>query len=237
MTFVTSDDPAGETKPVGSIGNVSDQEKLFGAERAKAFIDAVVAIAMTLLILPLMESVADAAGKGEDAGAWATSHLGQLFAFVLSFVMIAMFWINHHRVFLRVERITTPLLWLTIAWLLSIVWLPVVTAMVGQMPSGDRVLIAMYIGSLILTTVLALAAIVYLRAHPATHSGDGDYLLRWIAANLAMTALFTAAFVIGVVFVSVSYFALFLMFLMRPTQLLFSRALGVGRSAPAPTDG
>ena len=36
-----------------------DAPHLYPAERPKAFIDAVVAIAMTLLILPLMDSVAD----------------------------------------------------------------------------------------------------------------------------------------------------------------------------------
>ena len=35
---------------------------LFPAERSAAFVDAVVAIAMTLLILPLMESVGDVGG-------------------------------------------------------------------------------------------------------------------------------------------------------------------------------
>lgn len=65
------------------------QEHLFGAERAKTFVDAVVAIAMTLLILPLMESVAAAGGTGETAAEWVGGHGGQLFAFVLSFAVIA----------------------------------------------------------------------------------------------------------------------------------------------------
>ena len=54
---MTSDDAA---TPAGA-----QHEMLYAAERPKAFFDAVVAIAMTLLILPLMESVgevADASG-------------------------------------------------------------------------------------------------------------------------------------------------------------------------------
>ena len=35
----------------------------YAAERPKAFVDAVVAIALTLLILPLMESVGDVGGR------------------------------------------------------------------------------------------------------------------------------------------------------------------------------
>ncbi|MDL9977993.1 TMEM175 family protein [Microbacterium sp. ASV49] len=213
-------------------GPVNAKEGLFGAERAKAFIDAVVAIAMTLLILPLMESVAEASAKGENAGAWVTGHTDQLFAFVLSFAIIAMFWINHHRVFTLVERVSTALLWITMGWLLSIVWLPVVTAMVGQMPSTDRVLISMYIGSMILTTVLGLATILYLRAHPSMHDISRDRVLRWIAVDLAMIALFAVSLLVAVLVPVVSYFALFLMLFTRPVQVMFARAIGAGRAKP-----
>ena len=61
------------------------------AERLKAFTDAVVAIAMTLLILPLMESVTDVGGEGGGVAEWLDDHAGQLFGFALSFVMIATF--------------------------------------------------------------------------------------------------------------------------------------------------
>lgn len=199
---------------------------LFGAERAKAFVDAVVAIAMTLLILPLMESVNEVASRGEGALPWLAGHTDQLFAFVLSFGIIAMFWMNHHRVFARVERVTIPLLWITMAWLLSIVWLPVVTAMVGQMPPHSRVLIALYIGSMILTTLLSLGTRLYLRAHPATHVIDRLHLTAGIAVDIAMTTLFAAALVLAMIAPAVSYFALFLMLLTGPVQRLFARMLG-----------
>ncbi len=223
------------THPLASICSVSEpvseREGLFGAERAKAFIDAVVAIAMTLLILPLMESVAEAAARNDTAWTWVEDHTGQLLAFVLSFTIIAMFWINHHRVFTLVKRVSTVLLWITMAWLLSIVWLPVVTAMVGQMSSTDAVLVAMYIGSMILTTLLGLATLLYLRAHPEMHDIGPERILRWIAVDLAMVALFLVSLVIAVLVPWVSYFALFLMGLTRPVQLLFARALGVRRAA------
>ncbi|KHK95200.1 hypothetical protein LK09_19815 [Microbacterium mangrovi] len=204
---------------------------LFGAERAKAFVDAVVAIAMTLLILPLMESVNEAASQHESAWTWVLGHTGQLFAFVLSFGIIAMFWVDHHRVFSRVERVSVPLLWITMAWLLSIVWIPVVTAMVGQMSSRDRVLISMYIGSMILTSALALFTRLYLRSHPATHTIEPDRLLAGIAGEIATVALFALALVLALLFPEVSYYALFLMLLTGPLQRLFARMLGVRRPA------
>ncbi len=51
------------------------------AERMKVFTDAVVAIAMTLLILPLMESVAEAGRDGVSTADYLSEHGGQLFSF------------------------------------------------------------------------------------------------------------------------------------------------------------
>ncbi len=66
------------------------------AERLKFFTDAVVAIAMTLLIIPLLKDVAEAA----RADAWRMEYLeesaGQLLSLALSFVIIATFWMMHH---------------------------------------------------------------------------------------------------------------------------------------------
>ncbi len=44
-----------------------DDVPTYAGERVKAFADAVVAIAMTLLILPLMESIADVAASDLSA--------------------------------------------------------------------------------------------------------------------------------------------------------------------------
>ncbi len=67
------------------------------AERMKFFTDAVVAIAMTLLILPLLENVAEAGKAGLDTAEFLRDHGDEAFAFVLSFVIIARFWVSHER--------------------------------------------------------------------------------------------------------------------------------------------
>jgi hypothetical protein len=74
----------------------------------KFFTDAVVAIAMTLLILPLMESVAEAGRDGVTTADYLSEHGGQLFSFALSFVIIASFWAGHHSLVEHVERDYPP---------------------------------------------------------------------------------------------------------------------------------
>ncbi|HET8927068.1 MAG TPA: hypothetical protein VFN24_04480 [Microbacterium sp.] len=51
-------------------------------DRTKAFLDAAVAIAMTLLILPLTESLAEMGSADESAAQWFGQHLQQLSGFV-----------------------------------------------------------------------------------------------------------------------------------------------------------
>jgi uncharacterized membrane protein len=204
---------------------------VFSAERAKAFIDAVVAIATTLLILPLMESISDAADADLSAGHWFVEHAWQLLSFVLSFAIIAMFWIGHHRMFARVERVTTGVLWVSMAWLLSIVWLPVATAMSGRMSDEDDLAIVVYIGSMIVVCLLTLVLRLYLRRHGELHGIPERDLREGAAADLAMASLFAISLLVAVLVPLVGYFALFLMFLTGFVQRLFARALGADRVA------
>lgn len=193
------------------------------SERAKAFIDAAVAIAMTLLILPLMESVSDTAGPDATAAAWFAEHNDQLLSFALSFVIIAMFWLVHHRVFAHVERVSGGLMWLTMAWLLSIVWLPVATAMSGQFDAGDPGVRGVYIGSMLVTSCLLVVVRLYLRAHPALLGDDPSVLDRGLAVELTMVGLFALALVLTLLVPELTYFPLFLLALTGPVSGLVFR--------------
>jgi len=159
---------------------------VYPADRVKAFIDAVVAIAMTLLILPLMESIGDTAAQEADAVAWVTDHGGQLVSFVLSFVIIAMFWIIHHRLFASVKQVNAALLWVCAAWLLSIVWLPVATALTGRMSDEDQLAKILYVGSMALTAILTLVLRWYLLSHPELHESTSVELRRGMMVDLSM---------------------------------------------------
>lgn len=206
----------------------TEPQQAYGAERAKAFVDAVVAIAMTLLILPLMESVTEVAGEGGGARDWLAGHDSQIFSFVLSFVIIAMLWMNHHHLFAVVEQITAPLLWLLAAWMLSIVWLPVATALTGQMPDTDGTAKTLYIGSMITTSLISLATRVFLLRHPSLHTAGDQVIRRGLTVDLTMAGLFTLSLVVALLLLpSIGYLALFLMMLTGPVRRVVARVLGV----------
>ncbi|GAA3028661.1 TMEM175 family protein [Microbacterium dextranolyticum] len=204
---------------------------LYPAERPKAFIDAVVAIAMTLLILPLMESVADTAQSEGSALDWLTEHNWQLTSFLLSFALIAMFWFGHQRMFSDVERVSPRLLWLTMPWLVSIVWLPVATALSGRMPSADSLTRIIYIGSMVFTALATMAVRLFLLRH---HDDFGDLsvpmLRRGLSVDIATSLLFAAALGLSLLVPPLGYAALFLMFAVGPVSFVVRRMMPRGKA-------
>ncbi|KQR39480.1 TMEM175 family protein [Microbacterium sp. Leaf159] len=194
----------------------------FRTERFKAFVDAVVAIAMTLLILPLMESVSDAASNRLSTAEFFDEHSGQLLSFGLSFVLIATFWMGHHRQYRDVEWITSPLLWINIAWMATIVWLPVPTAMIGQMDT-DMLQPVVYIGTLILTQVTTLAGWVFLLRHPDFTTTPVETLRAGVIGDLAAIILFLVALAIAVFVQPFGYAGLLVLLLSGVVTKLLDR--------------
>ena len=207
----------------------------YRTERFKAFVDAVVAIAMTLLILPLTESVSEAASEGLSTADFFREHAGQLFSFALSFLLIANFWMGHHRQYDEVTGITRPLLWCNIAWMATIVWLPVPTAMVGQMDT-DPMQETVYIGTLILTQATSLAARIYLLRHPELTTASASRIRYGAAADVAAIILFAAALAIAVAVGPQGYFALLLLSFTGLLAKALNRVTSRGASDRTPTE-
>ena len=99
-----------------------------GTERIEAFSDGVFAIAITLLILDIKIPHAEGAGDllQRLLGLWPA-----YFAYVLSFVMIGIYWANHHYVFKLFERTNHALNLLNLVLLMFIAFLPLPTQVLG----------------------------------------------------------------------------------------------------------
>jgi uncharacterized membrane protein len=90
--------------------------------RVEAFSDGVLAIAITLLVLELRVPEAEELSHGLAeylSGQWSSYA-----AYLLSFVIIGIMWVNHHAVFARVVRVDRPPLLLNLHLLLWIAVLP-----------------------------------------------------------------------------------------------------------------
>jgi uncharacterized membrane protein len=126
-------------------------------DRMLFFTDAVFAIVLTLLVLELKPpSMADPAARAAALQALGSS----LFAFVLSFAIISIFWVAHLATTQRLLRFDWPVAIVNLIFLLPICLVPFVSAWVGGAVLGavgwavyDAVMIACSLGNVALAFV------------------------------------------------------------------------------------
>ena len=184
------------------------------ADRLKAYTDAVVAIAQTLLILPLLESVAGARANGWTATQWLAEERDAVLWFAVSFVLIGTFWLQHEHIYRHIERPTEALHALNALWMFSIVCFPVITSLL-TLENTDVMQKALYLGCMVLCSWSLAAALLFALRHPETFGDRPRPLARTFAATGGMALLYGVAFVLGLAIPgSAGYFALCVLALM-----------------------
>jgi uncharacterized membrane protein len=103
--------------------------------RVEAFSDGVFAIAITLLILDVAVPARDSTPNGELAGALARQW-PSYFAYLVSFLVIGIMWVNHHTVFARVRQVDRLVLFANLALLLMVSAIPFPTHLLAEYLTG-----------------------------------------------------------------------------------------------------
>jgi uncharacterized membrane protein len=134
-------------------------------ERVTAFTDAAVAIALTLLVLPLVD-VAHEGSRTPLDELW-REHVGDVLAFLLSFFVVARFWRAHRRIFETMDRVDDGLLTLNTLWLLGVVFLPVPTAVLTFEGDASHAVVVLYTANLCFVSVLGTSLSWWVATHPA----------------------------------------------------------------------
>jgi uncharacterized membrane protein len=206
-----------------------------GFERLVFFTDAVTAIAITLLILPLVEVVPEYAAAHPDGtvAGFIHDYWTPIWSFLLSFLIIARLWIANHGVLEPVERQSTSLMVLEIGWAFTVVVLPLPTALIASLPP-DRSSTALYIGtmtagSLILT---ALSWVVY--RHPELGATDRQRTITTLYGVASNAAAFVIALIIGVAFPAINYYALLILIVTIPLDWIVKPRLRKATAHLAP---
>ncbi|TMA07202.1 MAG: DUF1211 domain-containing protein [Methanobacteriota archaeon] len=121
--------------------------------RLETLVDGVFAIAMTILVLELRAPQT----LGPGGLAQGLVDLGSRFAtFVISFIVLGVYWFAHHQVFHFVLRVNRTLVWLNILFLMGIALVPFAASVMGAY-TNDAIALSLYGGVLGL-----LAALGYL---------------------------------------------------------------------------
>jgi TMEM175 potassium channel family protein len=107
-----------------------EAREAIGSGRLEAFSDGVFSIAITLLVLDLaVPSRTGAEGRlaGQLGHEWPS-----YFAYLVSFTVIGIIWVNHHTVFSKVREVDRPVLFANLALLLTVSVLPFPTRLLAE---------------------------------------------------------------------------------------------------------
>jgi len=132
------------------------------SSRLEAFSDGVIAIIITIMVLELKVPL--------DGSPRALLRLLPLFSsYALSFVLVAIYWVNHHHMIHLIRKVNGPILWLNANLLFWLSLTPFATAYMGQTRAAP-LSVAFYGG---VQTICAIAY-TFLQAAIATQHADNE---------------------------------------------------------------
>jgi uncharacterized membrane protein len=106
-----------------------------GLERIVFFSDAVMAIAITLLAIDIRVPEIDPSVAAVELPRQLAAITPNLLTFFISFIVIGIYWISHHRYFSYIKRYDTRLMLLILMFLFFIACMPFVASLLGRFSS------------------------------------------------------------------------------------------------------
>ena len=211
------DDRYGE--PLDEIRSFARHAPGLEFDRVAFFSDAVFAIAMTLLVVGIGIPHVSAARfertlSDKDA---------QIFSFFLSFVVIGLFWLSHHRFFATLGRVDRRFMQLNLLFLATIAFMPFPTALVGSY--GDRpTAVVLYASTLAAASFLEMLLVWRAQVVGLMRRKLSRGVFRWtIAASLAPVVVFAIS--VPVAYLVTPAWALYTWILIFPVELAIDRVL------------
>ena len=144
--------------------------------RLEAFSDGVFAIVITLLILDIR--FPDVAYS--QFAATMASLLPRILAYVMSFIIIGVYWSTHHNSMHAIRKTDRSFLWLNILLLLCVSFIPFPTSLLGRYPFQAGPII-IYGFTLIACNVVGYVMLVYVWYHP--HLAISDFNKKYMRSH------------------------------------------------------
>ena len=136
--------------------------------RLEAFCDGVFAIALTLLIIDI--KIPSTVEFSSSTELWlAIKHImPSIFAFILSFFIIFITWVNHHNAFKMIDKSSVSFIYANGFLLLTVVFIPFPTSLVGEYILSDHSTPAVFL----YTSIIAIQGIAWVLLSAASLKND-----------------------------------------------------------------
>ena len=139
--------------------------------RIEALADGIFAVAMTLLVLDIKSPANHKFESATNLLAYIVTLEHSFAMYAISFFVLAIFWIWHHLLFHFVRHADRRMLWLNIAFLLMVTFVPFSTDLLGD--QGHLLLpVVVYGANLLALGALLALQLRYLVSHPPLATAD-----------------------------------------------------------------
>ena len=205
------------------MGAVREQyDRLFGrgslTERLVFFSDAVFAIALTLLVVDLRVPEVD---HGETSWDVIVGLLPGFLAFVISFCIIAINWIGHHRKFRVIKQYDPGLIRLNFVLLFLVAFTPFPTSLIAEYP-GEVASVVLYSAVVGLLSLTQLAMWVYAHRHGLMDQEVDTGVYRYVQRNLIVVpVVFGISILIAILWDPTM--AMYFWFVLIPANIISAR--------------
>ncbi len=167
-------------------------------DRIISFSDGVFAVAITLLVLQLPIPIK---ALGKDIGADLLKTIPFFTAYIISFIVIAQYWLKHLSFNNYIKRYTTSLVWLNFFYLIFLTFIPYPTA-VYSTHSTRLIPTVLYAGNIAIVGFISYFMWLYLIKHPELKSEDTnmDKIRRASYVSLVMPVAFSISIAIAFIY-------------------------------------
>jgi uncharacterized membrane protein len=201
-----------------------------GVDRLLNFSDAVVAVAITVLALPLVDIAGPS--QGQTVVAVLNANSGSIVTFISTFFVVAIMWSVHNRIMNALGSYDAPVFWLSMCWLIGFVILPWPATMFGggddwgvdsSTPFDSDGTGLLYWWTLAYISGIGSIAMVYISRHPRLLKPEyrqywGE--MRTSRARFRGVSFFIVFIVAGLATLVYSYWGFLALFLIYPLDVI-----------------
>jgi uncharacterized membrane protein len=211
--------------------NHSPEESL-GLERIIFFSDAVMAIAITLLAIDIRVPEIEPSLAMTELPTQLAAITPNLLTFFISFIVIGIYWISHHRYFSYIKRYDTRLMLLNLMFLFFIACMPFVASLLGRFTAVPIALIIYTLAVAALGYSMALIWGYASKNHRLIEPALDANTIRMINIRLFVAPLM---FLIAVPFAYISPFAVITVWWLSPVMVVLATRLLTRKQAKHPS--
>jgi len=163
-----------------------EPEGAAGVGRIEAFSDGVIAIIVTIMVLELHPPVEK--GIAQLVTLWPV-----FLAYVLSYAYVAIYWVNHHRLFSHAAQVSNGLLWSNMLLLFALSLVPFSTSYLGEQ-HFSREAVWVYLATMLLPALAYTWLQSVIKATGKQSRVAQEYYAASARKGMAANLIYTAGF-------------------------------------------